>query len=95
MDSHVISEQEEVIPVEETEACSSAKKIKFTTGPNFNYEDDHYIVFSFQVLTNILSNIGKFPACGNGVVIKNDIDKKRGFANKLVFSCNTCEWTDH
>ena len=26
VDSHVISEQEEVIPVEETEACSSAKK---------------------------------------------------------------------
>ena len=86
---------EEVIPVEETEACSSAKKIKFTTDSNFNYEDDHYILFSFQVLTNILGNIGKCPACGNGVVIKNDIVKKRGFANKLVFSCNTCEWTDH
>ena len=47
------------------------------------------------MLTNIFSNIGKCPACGNGVVIKNDIDKKKGFANKLVFSCNTCEWTDH
>ena len=57
--SRVIPE-EEVIPGEETEACSSVKKIKFSTDSNYNYQD-RYILFSFQVLTNILSYIGKYP----------------------------------
>ena len=53
-------------------------------------EDNHYIFMVFCVIKCRVQIVGKCLQCNSDFI--NEMECKLGFANKLIISCNGCEW---
>ena len=73
---------------------SRAKKLNLGKGPqcHLNEENDCNIIINSLILKSVIDNIGKCPTCNSNVSMRNNLDKRKGFACCLEISCTNCEW---
>ena len=91
MDAAAVGDVEEA--VNDNEECCSAKKIK-PREETLDINTDNYIMFiNFQVLKDMFSTIGHCPQCKQtNIKMDNILSARMSFANKILFTCDSCSW---
>ena len=74
----------------------SIKKLK--NPPSFaasDLSDDHYIIINFLILQELVktANWSCVECSSKQISVKNIVDKKKGWSNKINISCCECGWT--
>ena len=77
---------------------SSIKKLK--NPPSLaatDLSDDHYIIINFLILQELIKTVnGSCAECSSKEIsVKNIVDKKKGWSNKINISCCECGWTKY
>ena len=59
--------------------------------------DDHYIIINFLILQELIKTVnGSCVECSSKEIsVKNIVDKKKGWSNKINISCCECGWTKY
>ena len=68
---------------------SRAKKLKLGKGLkcHLNEENDCNILINDLILKSVIDNIGKCSTCNTNVSIRDNLDKRKGFACFLEIGC--------
>ena len=77
---------------------SSIKKLKIPPSlAATDLSDDHYIIINFLILQELVKTVnGSCVECSSKEIsVKNIVDKKKGWSNKINISCCECGWTKY
>ena len=76
----------------------SIKKLKIPPSlAAADLSDDHFILINFSILQELMKTInGSCVECSSKKIsVKNIVDKKKGWSNKINISCCECGWTKY
>ena len=77
---------------------SSIKKMKIPPSLTAtDLSDDHYILINFLILQELIKTVNgiRVECSSKEISVKNTVDKKRDWSNKINISCCECVWTKY